>query len=145
MLSLSASHLRALRVSSSNKRLVWVDIGGGTGISLPVHSPSMTLNRTIGHNVERMHKYFPISSFDAVYVVDLCEPLLQVARKRFADRGWTNVTVLCQDASQFYLPEWSDGRDPKGCVSFVTLSYSLSMVCPFALRFHNRLTIYSDS
>jgi betaine lipid synthase len=75
-----------------------------------------------------MHKYLPIPSFDAVYVVDLCEPLLQVARKRFADKGWKNVTVLCQDASQFSLPEWSDGKDPKGCVSFVTLSYSLSMV-----------------
>lgn len=75
-----------------------------------------------------MHKYLPIPSFDAVYIVDLCEPLLQVARKRFADKGWKNVTVLCQDASQFSLPEWSDGKDPKGCVSFVTLSYSLSMV-----------------
>jgi len=80
-----------------------------------------------------MHKYFPIPLFDAVYVIDLCEPLLQVARKRFADKGWTNVTVLCQDASQFALPEWSDGKDPRGCVSFVTLSYSLSMVCPSAI------------
>lgn len=111
MLSLSASHLCALRTSFPTKRLVWVDIGGGTG-----------------HNIERMDKYFPISSFDAVYVIDLCESLLQVARKRCADKGWTNVTVLCQDASQFSLPEWSDGKDPKGCVSFVTLSYSLSMI-----------------
>lgn len=133
MLSLSASHLRALRASSPSRRLVWVDIGGGTGISfLFSSSPPKTLNKLVGHNIERMHKYFPISSFDAVYVVDLCEPLLQVARKRFANKGWTNVTVLCQDASRFSLPEWSDGKDPKGCVSFVTLSYSLSMVRSFA-------------
>ncbi|KAG6862216.1 hypothetical protein C0995_002146 [Termitomyces sp. Mi166 len=92
MLSLSASHLRSLRASNPNKRLVWVDIGGGTG-----------------HNIELMDKYTPIKSFDAVYLIDLCEPLLQVARKRFAAKGWTNVIVLCQDASQFTLPEWTNG------------------------------------
>jgi betaine lipid synthase len=83
----------------------------------------------VGHNIELMDKHFPISSFDAVYLIDLCESLLQVARKRFAAKGWNNVTVLCQDASEFSLPEWSDGKDPKGSVGFVTLSYSLSMVC----------------
>ena len=31
MLSLSAAHLRQLREASPNKRLVWVDVGGGTG------------------------------------------------------------------------------------------------------------------
>jgi betaine lipid synthase len=31
MLALAASHLRVLRDSGANKRLVWVDIGGGTG------------------------------------------------------------------------------------------------------------------
>ena len=75
-----------------------------------------------------MNKYCPIASFDAVYVVDLCEPLLNIARRRFKERGWTNVHVLCQDATEFFLPEWSNGTDPKGSLSFVTLSYSLSMV-----------------
>ena len=78
-----------------------------------------------------MDKYYPIASFDAVYVVDLCEPLLNIARRRFKQRGWTNVHVLCQDATEFFLPEWSNGTDPKGSLSFVTLSYSLSMVCLF--------------
>lgn len=77
-----------------------------------------------------MDKFLPISSFHAVYLIDLCEPLLQVARKRFAQKGWTNVHILCQDASDFVLPEWQDGVDPKGSVGFVTLSYSLSMVSP---------------
>jgi hypothetical protein len=54
--------------------------------------------------------------------------MLEVARKRFAKRGWTNVHVLCQDASEFTLPEWNSEKDPKGSVGFVTLSYSLSMV-----------------
>lgn len=72
----------------------------------------------------------PISSFDAVYLVDLCEPLLEVARKRFARRGWPNVHVICQDAASFVLPEpeWENGKDPKGSLSLVTFSYSLSMV-----------------
>ena len=77
-----------------------------------------------------MDAFHPIADFDAVYLVDLCEPLLEVARRRFAKRGWTNVQVLCQDASSFTLPEpdWVEGRDPRGSLSFVTLSYSLSMV-----------------
>ncbi|TDL26086.1 S-adenosyl-L-methionine-dependent methyltransferase [Rickenella mellea] len=116
MMSLSAAHLRVLRASaeSTKRRLVWIDIGGGTG-----------------YNMELMDQHIPISSFDAVYLIDLCEPLLQVARKRFAKRGWHNVHVLCQDASNFTLPEWSDGKDPKGSVGFVTLSYSLSMIPSF--------------
>ncbi|KAJ7188360.1 hypothetical protein C8R46DRAFT_1157429 [Mycena filopes] len=101
MLSLSAAHLKELRAASPHQRLVWVDIGGG-------------------HNIELMNKHMPIlESFDAVYLIDLCEPLLAIARKRFAKKGWTNVMVL------------SDGRDPKGSVGFVTLSYSLSMIPSF--------------
>ena len=117
MLSLSAAHIRIMRESNPKQRLIWVDIGGGTG-----------------HNIELMDKHFPISSFDAIYLVDLCEPLLQVARKRFAERGWMNVVVLCQDASEFSLPEWA-GKDPKGTIGFVTLSYSLSMVRTPSLSF----------
>ncbi|KAF9263436.1 hypothetical protein L218DRAFT_973210 [Marasmius fiardii PR-910] len=114
MLNLSAAHLRSIQESNPLKRLVWVDIGGGTG-----------------HNIELMDQFFPVSSFDVVYLIDLCEPLLQVARKRFAKKGWTNITILCQDASEFILPEWSEGVDAKGSVGFVTMSYSLSMIPNF--------------
>lgn len=80
-----------------------------------------------------MDTFMPVESFDAVYLVDLCEPLLAVARKRFAARGWQNIHVLCQDATSFTLPEWDDGKDPKGCIGFVTMSYALSMVrCIFS-------------
>ncbi|EIW83356.1 hypothetical protein CONPUDRAFT_136405 [Coniophora puteana RWD-64-598 SS2] len=113
MLNLCAGHLRTMQQTAPKQRLVWVDIGGGTG-----------------HNIELMDKHFPISSFDAVYLVDLCEPLLRVARERFAKKGWKNVHVLCQDASEFSLPEWA-GSDPKGSVSFVTISYALSMIPNF--------------
>lgn len=81
-----------------------------------------------------MDSHFPISAFDAIYLIDLCEPLLQIARDRIAKRGWTNVTVLCQDAAEFWLPEWSEGRDPRGSVGFVTMSYSITMVCPIRVQ-----------
>lgn len=78
-----------------------------------------------------MDDYMPVSSFDAIYLIDLCEPLLEVARRRFAAKGWRNVHCLHQDASKFVLPEWHDGEVPtKRQVTLVTMSYSLSMVCP---------------
>ncbi|KAJ8077140.1 hypothetical protein PM082_001568 [Marasmius tenuissimus] len=114
MLNLSAAHLRSIRASNPSKRLVWVDIGGGTG-----------------HNIELMDQFYEVSNFDHIYLIDLCEPLLQVARKRFTKKGWTNITILCQDASDFSLSEWSEGVDAKGSVGFVTMSYSLSMIPNF--------------
>lgn len=112
MLKLSAAHLKEQRRKDPSKRIVWLDIGGGTG-----------------WNVEDMDKYFPISEFDAVYVLDLCGPLLEVSKKRFAARGFKNVTCLLQDATTFVLPEWeSNGVDPSGALDFVTMSYSLSMM-----------------
>ncbi|GAA5888436.1 hypothetical protein JCM6882_008619 [Rhodosporidiobolus microsporus] len=112
MLRLSAAHLREQRRRNPNKRLVWVDIGGGTG-----------------WNVEEMDNYFPIKDFDAVYLIDLCGPLLEVSRKRFEARGWKNVHCLLQDATHFTLPEWTDeGVDVEGGLDFVTMSYSLSMM-----------------
>ncbi|KAK7057273.1 hypothetical protein R3P38DRAFT_3384712 [Favolaschia claudopus] len=115
MLALSAAHLKSIRSAEPGKRLVWIDMGGGTG-----------------HNIELMNEHMPIlESFDAVYLIDLCEPLLDIARKRFAKKGWSNVHVLCQDAGEFMLPEWTKGKDPKGSVGFVTLSYSLSMIPSF--------------
>jgi len=75
-----------------------------------------------------MDKYFPIKDFDAVYVVDLCEPLLEVSRKRFEAKGWKNVHCLLQDATTFVLPGWTveGGIDAeRGGLDFVTLSYSL--------------------
>ncbi|KAI0338707.1 hypothetical protein BDW22DRAFT_1415383 [Trametopsis cervina] len=114
LLRLCAAHLRLMKKQNPGKPLVWVDIGGGTGF-----------------NIEEMDAYFPVREFDRVYLIDLCEPLLAVARRRFLARGWTNVHVLCQDATFFALPEWS--TDPanssaRGAVSLFTLSYSLSMI-----------------
>lgn len=117
MLQLLAAHLKAQpvpvqRPGEAPRPRIWVDIGGGTG-----------------WNIEKMDEYLPHTWFDAIYLVDLCEPLLDVARKRFAAKGWKNVHVLCQDASRFVLPEWESGQlDPRGSLTAITLSYSLSMV-----------------
>jgi betaine lipid synthase len=68
-----------------------------------------------------MDAYFPIKDFEAVYLLDLCEPLLEVARKRFAARGWTNVHCLKEDACTM---NWTRSKS----VDIVTFSYSLSMI-----------------
>lgn len=126
------------RKTQTNPSYGWISVEVQVCI---VSSPSLLwLWRSpvdVGHNIEMMDKHYPISSFDKVYLIDLCEPLLQVARKRFAKRGWNNVVVLCQDASEFSLPEWGNGVDPKGSVGFITMSYSLSMVRVLFLSWHS--------
>jgi betaine lipid synthase len=68
--------------------------------------------------------------FSHVYLVDLSPSLLEIARQRFERLGWKNVTVVCQDARSFQLPE--DHIDPLKSVGagadLVTMSYSLSMI-----------------
>ncbi|KAJ8325931.1 hypothetical protein QVD99_004097 [Batrachochytrium dendrobatidis] len=100
---LSPSYLAGL-----DRRFAWVDIGGGTG-----------------ENIERMNQFFPIRNFDKVYLVDITPSLCEVARKRFARLGWTNVTVLCMDAAKFAIPK-EDGVDMD--IALITMSYSLSMI-----------------
>ena len=94
-----------------DKRFAWVDIGGGTG-----------------ENIERMNAFFPIRNFDMVYLVDITPSLCEVAKKRFQKLGWTNVKVLCMDASKFEVPK-EDGEDLE--IALITMSYSLSMMESF--------------
>lgn len=71
-----------------------------------------------------MAEYFPLEELSQIYLIDLCEPLLEVARRRFNARGWKNIQVLCQDAQEFTLP----GLKEEQRVDLFTCSYSLSMV-----------------
>lgn len=107
MLKLAAAQLRDMQRNKPGKPLVWVDIGGGTG-----------------WNIEQMAEYFPLDQLSQIYLIDLCEPLLDVARRRFAARGFKNVQVLCQDAKEFSMPGMA--QDQK--VDLFTCSYSISMV-----------------
>ena len=75
-----------------------------------------------------MNAYFPLDQLDAVYLVDLCAPLLDVARARIARHGWKNVTVLHQDATVFTLPEWQNDPRSTGLIDLCTMSYALSMI-----------------
>lgn len=81
-----------------------------------------------------MSAFVPVDKFfDQVYLVDLSPSLCNVARQRFERLGWKNVTVICQDARSFRLPERHvDPRSPGGTatdrVDLITMSYSLSMI-----------------
>ena len=76
-----------------------------------------------------MNQFFPVRNFDRVYVVDITPSLCKVAEERFKRLGWTNVTVLCMDASKFEIPQ--DDFPETLEIALVTLSYSLSMMESF--------------
>ena len=69
-----------------------------------------------------------VMSFAKIYVVDLCTPLLEVARRRCEERGWHNVEVVEGDATS-----WEPHEGP-GAVDVLTFSYSLSMIPDCSLR-----------
>ncbi len=99
-LRILVSHLRR------DKDLVWIDIGGGTG-----------------YNVEQMISILPLTHFKAIYIVDLSPSLLDVARHRFENQGFTNVHCMLADACTFMIPEQQ--------ADIITFSYSLSMIPTF--------------
>lgn len=65
-----------------------------------------------------MSKYISLDKFKAIYVVDLCHSLCEVAKKKVIAKGWKNVHVVEADACLFTPPE--------GTATLVTFSYSLS-------------------
>ncbi|GAB1310214.1 3-amino-3-carboxypropyl transferase [Madurella fahalii] len=134
MLALAAAQLHSKAEKedgASRKRRIWVDVGGGTG-----------------WNIEAMSQFVDVPEFfSSVYLVDFSPSLCEVARKRFARLGWTNVRVVCEDARKFRLedyetglsrqgasptrssPSYFDHRRPEhGGADLITMSYSLSMI-----------------
>ncbi len=92
---------------------VWVDLGGGTGANL----------ENFGPEIEKLRK---------VYLVDLTPSLLEVARKRIAGRGWTNVEPVEADATAWRPP----------CpVDVVSFSYSLTMIPDWFAAIENALAM----
>ncbi len=79
----------------------WVDLGCGTG-----------------SNAEYVADKVP--GLQSLVLVDLSKSLIDVARKRVAERGWTNVTLLHADATTVDIPAES--------VDVVTFAYSLTMI-----------------
>ncbi len=68
-----------------------------------------------------MQRYLPLENFKAVYVVDLCHSLCNVAKAKVQQKGWKNVHVVEADATLFNPPE--------NTITLVTFSYSLSSEC----------------
>lgn len=93
---------------------IWVDMGGGTGSNLEY----------FGETIERLRK---------VYVVDLAESLLEVARRRAEERKWNNVHAVAADATTF--------RPAEGKVDVVTFSYSLTMIPDWFAAVENALAM----
>ncbi|KLU88051.1 hypothetical protein MAPG_07038 [Magnaporthiopsis poae ATCC 64411] len=125
MLALAAAQLnhKAARPQPSKgkgrnpEKRIWVDIGGGTG-----------------WNIEAMNRFVNVPEyFSSVYLVDFSPSLCEVATRRFARLGWTNVKVVCEDARRFRLEDHE--RSPRSfepCgADLLTMSYSLSMIPDF--------------
>ena len=93
---------------------VWVDLGGGTGANI----------ENFGADINRLSK---------IYLVDLSSSLLEVARDRFRQRGWSNVECVEADATRF--------RPPEGGADVVTFSYSLTMMPPWYAAIENALAM----
>jgi len=93
---------------------VWVDMGGGTGGNLDYFGP----------RIERLAK---------LYVVDLSTSLLEVARRRFEEKGSTNAEAVEADATTFCPPESQ--------ADVVTFSYSLTMIPDWFAAIDNALAI----
>lgn len=80
---------------------IWLELGGGTASNL----------QYLGDQLGRLRK---------IYLVDLCDALLAVARQRIQARQWPNVELVRADATAFTPPE--------GYADVITFSYSLSMM-----------------
>ena len=90
----------------------WVDLGGGTAANLEHFAG--------GGEVVDLG-----AIFKHVTVVDLCRPLIDVARARVEAHGWQKtVSLVVGDATDPALP----GLPPAGSVDLVTMSYSLTMI-----------------
>ena len=79
----------------------WVDMGGGTAQNVEY----------LGERLRELRK---------LYVVDLCAPLLDVAKQRVDQHGWQNVELVEADATTFQPAE--------PAIDVVTFSYSLTMI-----------------
>lgn len=89
------------RMLPAPERGSWLDMGGGTGGNLEF----------LGDRLARLAH---------VSVVDLAPSLLTVARRRIAERGWTNVEAVEADVTTL--------APSRGPADVVTFSYSLTMI-----------------
>ena len=106
----------------------WVDMGGGTGANLDYFA-LRTRNATEGvpYSADRL------AGLGSIYVLDLSHSLLEIAKKRIAAKGWTNVETVEADATTF--------QPAGGPVDVVTFSYSLTMIPDWFAAIENALAM----
>jgi S-adenosylmethionine-diacylgycerolhomoserine-N-methlytransferase len=93
---------------------VWVDMGGGTGSNIEYFGPRL-------------------EQLSRLYVVDLSHSLLDIAKQRIHQQGWSNVETVEADATIF--------QPANGPVDVVTFSYSLTMIPDWFSAIDNALTM----
>ncbi len=89
----------ALAIGSDHRLL---DVGGGTARNLEFIDPTV------------------LAACASVEILDLCRPLLAIAKRRVVERGWTNVILTHADACR--------DEPVHASVDRVMFSYSLSMI-----------------
>ena len=94
---LAQQYRSSLLPTSNSTGSVWIDCGGGTGAAF-----------------EHIQQSLP--DFEQIFIVDLCDSLLEIARDRIAQHHWTNVTPTRSDITQF--------TPPSGPASIITFSYA---------------------
>lgn len=100
--------LAAAHIPNKNGKLVWVDIGGGTGKNIEMMDLVLSL----------------VDNFEAIYLVDLLPSLCEIARQRFAGKPYENVIqVMVADAADFSINHEK--------ADLITFSYSLLMIPTF--------------
>jgi len=92
------------------KKMVWVDVGGGTGRNLEFFKEDTIKDR-----------------FSKIYIVDVSVSLLEVAKKRVEAAGLSNIVecVFCDFTDTKMVAE---KLPASGSCDLVTMSYSLSMI-----------------
>lgn len=116
----------------------WIDMGGGTGANLDYFGTGdgglgAGEQRTGGGQQGSDLSAGRLAGLDKIYVLDLSPSLLDVARRRIAEQGWTNVEAVEADATTY--------RPPGGAVDVITFSYSLTMIPDWFAAIENALEI----
>lgn len=105
--------------SKAGRGGVWVDLGGGTASNLEHFKDTTTKD---GSGLLK-------NLFSRVYVLDLCRPLLEVAKQRVKVNGWESFVSCVEGDATNLQPLISNGSLPQpGTVDVVTMSYSLTMI-----------------
>jgi len=100
---------------------VWVDLGGGTAA-----------------NLEHLAGAIDSGLFKKVVVLDLCRPLIDVARQRVEAHGWGKVVdLVVGDATVQKTP----GMPSPGTVDVITMSYSLTMIPDWQAALQNAYSL----